>query len=574
MDLRRCLNYFSKTQKMNSSDIFLNSNLNISNLLFDNEKYQKGHTSYYSKKNAKELQKNKIFRSSSVLNNITNKMNSQKYKIKQQKNPRDFYLTASRNNIFNKSKTNSLIFSSLTKYNISQNKESFLDRIHNKKIDLCMDLIKNLSEKDNNINKSLKLNEEYNGTNETYNIIQKLKNFNLISNGITNNNQRIPISFDNSMSTYYNTNYANNTNNSLSNNVNFNMSNYSLINSFNPVEMKNTNIDTSKAEVKSTINKSINNLNKNNTKPINNNVFKENEDYNPKNEINFHTGFIRRQKNIDIYSKLENKSSKPYHKKRNIYEDKKLALDEIDEYRAIIKEIENRQNKKLHRSQSVIENNQEKNEIVIKDKLTEELNKIYSDQKKLFLDYIKEKATSNNKSKLDLYKEAVNNNIHRINKNKRIPNSFIDGYSLFDGKTNKVIEQYNYILGDKFHDKFQKSIKEKKLFQCINELENKYKQNVDELLIKYHAYKKLFEPKLYSDRLEKEKENDENDIDLDFRKINNYLITKDSDSKETEKEIKKVEDTSDSKKERIYKEYMEFKNRYKDKYLNQNDNNA
>ena len=576
MDVKKCLNYFYNNQNTNSPEKFLNAKINVSNLLFDNDKFQKGH-SYHSKKNAKEQQKNRLFRSSSVLNNLSNKKYTAKFKIKQKKNPKDFYITESKNITFDKPKTNSLIISSLTKYNINQNKESLLDKIHNKEIDLCMGLMKNLSEKNTNRNISLKLNDsqcdEYNEKEETHNIIQKLKNFNLISNKIMNNYQRIPISLDNlSMSTYYKTNNANNTSNSLCNNLNFNMSNYSLINSMNQTEMKNTTIDASKSIIKSKIIKSYNNLYKN-MKPISNYIVEEsnNNNSNPKNDINFHTGFIRHQKYIDIYSKLGNQSLEPYHRKRNMYEDKKLGLAEIDEYRAIIENIENKKNK-FHRSQSVLEN-KDKNEIVIKDRLTEELNEMYSKQKKLFLDYIKEKADPNNKSKLYLYKEEVNKNIRQINKNKRIPNSFIDGYSLFDGKTNKTIEQYNYILGDKFHDKFQKSIKEKKLLESINELDDKYKRNIDELLVKYHAYKKLFEPKLYSDNVEKEEHNEVYDLNLDFRKINNYLITKDSDIKEAEKEAKKIEDTTTSKKEKIYKEYMEFKNQYVNKYLTKSDNN-
>ena len=565
MDAKNCLSFFYKTQNMNTSNIFFNSNLNISNLLFNNEKYQKDHT-YYSPKNIKVKQNNKLFRSSSVLNNFPNKKYKAKYKIIQQKNQKDLFLTAPKNTSFNKTKTDSLILSPLAKYNINKNKESLLDIIHNKEIDLCMHLIKKLSEKKRKVIKSIilndNINDECNGDEEIHNIIKNLKNFNLISNEIKNNYQRTPTSIDNlSMSTYYKTNISNNKSNSLGNNLKINMRNYSSADNNNQTEMKNTNINASKEIIKPAIKKSKNNLSKN-----------INTVYNPKDEINFHTGFIRLQKNIDIYSRLNNRSSEKYHKKRSLYDDKKLLLAEIDEYRAIIKEIENRENKKLLRSKSVMENNKEKNEIV-KDKLTEELNEIYLNQKKMFIDYIKDKANSNNKSRLELYKEAVNKNINRINKNKRIPNTFIDGYSLFDGKTNKFIGQYNYILGNKFHDKFQKSIKAKKLFQCVNELEDKYKENLDELLIKYNDYKKLFVPKLYSDKLEKEEHNKENDIDLDFRKMNNYMISKDSNVKETEKEVKKIENTSESKKDRIYKEYMDFKNQYKNKYLIQNDTN-
>ena len=67
--------------------------------------------------------------------------------------------------------------------------------------------------------------------------------------------------------------------------------------------------------------------------------------YDPRHEINFHTGFVRAQKNIydDVYSKYLKSNKNNYRKKKK--EANKLSLPEIEEYKSIIREIENQKSK-------------------------------------------------------------------------------------------------------------------------------------------------------------------------------------------------------------------------------------
>ena len=83
--------------------------------------------------------------------------------------------------------------------------------------------------------------------------------------------------------------------------------------------------------------------------------------------------------------------------------------------------------------------------MVLKDKLVEEINNIYQGQKNTFLNDLKNNFGDNEKMEVDSFKKQINENIKRINKIKRMPNSFVDGYSLFDGTINKKIKEYNYI---------------------------------------------------------------------------------------------------------------------------------
>ena len=105
--------------------------------------------------------------------------------------------------------------------------------------------------------------------------------------------------------------------------------------------LENANLEKSK------LMKSINNKNNNNNNKFIHSSYNK-MIYDPKNEINFHTGFVRSQKNIydDVYSRYfkNNKKNeiriKNYRRKKE--EANKLSLPEIEEYKSIIKEIENR----------------------------------------------------------------------------------------------------------------------------------------------------------------------------------------------------------------------------------------
>ena len=96
------------------------------------------------------------------------------------------------------------------------------------------------------------------------------------------------------------------------------------------------------------------------------------------------------------------------------------------------------------------------------------------------------------KEKIDPLKEEINNNIRNINQVKRTQNYFVDGYSLFTGKINKRLNEFNHILGNKFYDKDQKKEKEEKFHKCIEQFENKLKRYKNELLNEENIYRKIF----------------------------------------------------------------------------------
>ena len=150
---------------------------------------------------------------------------------------------------------------------------------------------------------------------------------------------------------------------------------------------------------------------------------------------------------------------------------------------------ENRRNK------SVIFN-KDKNDLIVKDQLLEELNRLYKKQKEMFLNSLKSNFGDTEKAREDLRKKEINKNIQNINKIRRAPNVFVDGYSLLDGSINKKLKQYNYILGNKFHDKEQKKEKEEKFNQCVNEFENKIKYYKKKLMEEKEIYKQIFKPKI------------------------------------------------------------------------------
>jgi len=173
----------------------------------------------------------------------------------------------------------------------------------------------------------------------------------------------------------------------------------------------------------------------------------------------------------------------------------KLTLPEIEEFKSIIKEIEKHKMRENRRNKSVIFN-KDKNDLIVKDQLLEELNGLYKEQKNMFLNSLKCNFGDTEKARNDLRKKEINKNIQNINKIRRTPNIFVDGYSLIDGSINKKLKQYNYILGNKFHDKEQKKEKEIKFNQCVNEFENKINYYKRKLMEEKEIYKQIFKPKI------------------------------------------------------------------------------
>ena len=397
------------------------------------------------------------------------------------------------------------------------NKYNVIDLIHEKEIQLCLELIKKYPDieknKDRNVNvKELK-------TKETSDIIREIKRFNFdnikdqktVADQILDNYNYL-INYENiplstlSMSTNYRTNkmpmnsmYKLNISNISTNNVNFNSSTISKNNSS---ILNNNSSSNNKTLLKLKMSKSFNSKINSNLN-TNNNIYNK-LIYDPRNEINFNTGFIKSQKNIyeDVYSKYF--KNKKHNKKNEIkarrYRQKKeeankLTLPEIEEFKSIIKEIEKQKMRENRRNKSVIFN-KDKNDLIVKDQLLEELNRLYKKQKEMFLNSLKTNFGDTEKAREDLRKKEINKNIQNINKIRRAPNVFVDGYSLLDGSINKKLKQYNYILGNKFHDKEQKKEKEIKFNQCVNEFENKINYYKKKLMEEKEIYKKIFKPKI------------------------------------------------------------------------------
>ena len=397
------------------------------------------------------------------------------------------------------------------------NKYNVIDLIHEKEIQLCLELIKKYPDieknKDRNVNvKELK-------TKETSDIIREIKRFNFdnikdqktVADQILDNYNYL-INYENiplstlSMSTNYRTNkmpmnsmYKLNISNISTNNVNFNSSTISKNNSS---ILNNNSSSNNKTLLKLKMSKSFNSKINSNLN-TNNNIYNK-LIYDPRNEINFNTGFIKSQKNIyeDVYSKYF--KNKKHNKKNEIkarrYRQKKeeankLTLPEIEEFKSIIKEIEKQKMRENRRNKSVIYN-KDKNDLIVKDQLLEELNRLYKKQKEMFLNSLKTNFGDTEKAREDLRKKEINKNIQNINKIRRAPNVFVDGYSLLDGSINKKLKQYNYILGNKFHDKEQKKEKELKFNQCVNEFENKINYYKKKLMEEKEIYKQIFKPKI------------------------------------------------------------------------------
>ena len=448
--------------------------------------------------------------------NLTN--NSNDYK--------NFYLTSQKNTTSRKNKNNSSLSTRDTNY--------MIDRIHKKEIELCLDLIKKLPEnglkndKNVNENKDNKDNKEKEYE-EANNLIELIKKFNFDN---INNQKRIEYQI------------LNDDNNNSFNNSNILKSDLNVIDNNFSASM-NTNIKTNNIQDNSTINQNKNNLimdkNLNNSSMdmINNNssmLQNSSNQINPKlvkssstnnisknkirrghinsnlgkvdifkNEINFHTGFVRSQKNIynDAFKTTIKKHIIDPKKFRRMKKEKekekdKLHLPEIEEFRSIIKELQKKKKKQEKKSQVVQEIIKEKEDLDLKDKLIEELKDLYQEQKNTFLTDLQKnfEDEENNRIKNDPIKEEINANIRNINLVKRKQNYFIDGYSVFTGKINERLNDFNYILGDKFYDKEQKKEKEEKLNKCIEEYENKLKKYRNELIHENKICKKIYKQKM------------------------------------------------------------------------------
>ena len=523
-------------------------------------------------------------------------------------------------------------------------KSNMIDLIHEKEIGVCLDLIKSLPDKTRNKTKNLNV-FKLNKSEETNNLIKSIKFFTIdnitnqriIEHQILNNNNYNP-KFNSELNTLNNTlslsmatNYkTNNTNNKALNNMknnfnNFNISNYSNYNNINNnmsnfnisnYSNNNNNLNNSLITIKNygTITKNLGNknlmninnsfnssLNENNTKSkmkksisnkinniTNNNIKKKLENY-QKNSINFRTGFVRSKKNIygDEYSNnfknLKNNNEikiKNYKKKKE--DANKLLLPEIEEFKTIIKDIENRKSKTLRKKNSDLNDINDDNDILLKDKLIEELNKIYLNQKHIFLKNLKENI-SNRRIYAELYKKKVNENIQDINKIKRGKNIYVDGYSLLDGKINQKLNQYNYILGNRFFDKDKKMEKVEKLCKISEEYENEIKNNENGIFQETNLYNQYYKPKFYFNNKEIKEDllddiklkmernipnrpnqrNKTNTINSNFNSNSNITVNS---SKSFKFDNIKNASISSNQEEKVYNDYINFRRECKKKY--------
>ena len=451
--------------------------------------------------------------------NITN--NSNQYK--------NFYLTSQKNAINVKKNNNSSLTTRDTDY--------MIDRIYKKEIQLCLDLIKKLPENglknEKNEKNEKKVDEDKDNKEKNYeevnNLIELIKKFNFDD---INNQKRIEYQIlnDNNNNSFDNSNILKSDLNIIDNNLSSLMNSNIKANNF----QDNTIVNQNKTNLfmdKNLNNSSMELINNNsdflrkNSKQINPKLVKSSSTNNIskigsskghfnsklgkidlfKNEINFHTGFVRSQKNIynDSFKTTKRKQiidPKKYLKKKKEKEKekKKLLLPEIEEFRSIIKEFQNKKKKKEKKIQDIQEIKKEKEDLDLKDKLIEELKDLYQEQKTTFLIDLQKnfEDEESNKIKTDPIKEEINKNIRNINLVKRKQNYFIDGYSKFTGKINERLDDFNYILGNKFYDKEQKKEKEEKLHKCIEEYENKLKKYRNELINEHKLYKKIYKQKM------------------------------------------------------------------------------
>jgi len=453
-------------------------------------------------------------------------------------NLKNFYLTSSFNSMHKKNQSQKNISHSTRETNY------MIDLIHKKEIKLCLDLIRKLPE--NGIENKNNIDEKKEGNfKETNNLIGLIKNFNFdnINNQkrieyqiINDNNNSFDnsnilkseiIPLDNSLVSNGTTLKPKNINDNINNNQNIN--NLALEKTFNnsSIDIKNNNSNilqnnSNHTNIKLIKSQSTNNLSTK-YRGTKSNIFANKMDY-FKNEINFHTGFVRSQKNIynEAFKSFRRKNLLNPKKLKKIKKDKeKLTLPEIEEYKSIIKEIETRKNKQRSKSKDILEDKKDRSELDLKDKLYDELQDIYKDQKSTFLyDLQKNYSGKKNRINYDPIKEEKNANIRNINNNKRKENYYVDGYSLFNGNVNKRLNEFNYILGNKFYDKEQKKEKEEKFYKCIEEFENKLKRYRNDLFNEQKEYKKIFKQNI-DFRKDKNKEDYESK-NFEFNK--KYLI--------------------------------------------------
>ena len=474
-------------------------------------------------------------------------------------------------------------------------KGNMIDLIHDKEIDVCLNLIKSIPERTRNKNKrlnSFKLykNEKTNHLIKTIKFftIDNINNQRIIEHQILNNTNYNPklnpefstlnnnllfsiqtkyktnnLPFNNNYNQLNISNYTNKKNKNytttIKNNSVYNESNILINNSAN----SKINENNRKTNMIKSINNKINNITKNN-------IQKKLEKY-QKNSINFRTGFVRSQKNIygELFKFKKNKENdgnnetkiKIFNKKKE--EKNKFSLPEIEEYKSILKDIENKKRKSqtLRKSQKNLDTIKEENDLVLKDKLVDELNTIYLNQKNIFLDYFRD---NRNKKKIftELYKKKVNENIENVNKIKREPNIYVDGYSLLDGNINKRLNQFNNLLGNKFYDIEQKMEKISKLCKISDEYENSIKNNENEIFKETNLYNLIFKPK-FNFKLEK-KDDSLDDIKLKQNKYNNNISF---DSSKTFKiDNAKNVSLNTNRDDKTYNEYINFKKEYINRY--------
>ena len=246
-------------------------------------------------------------------------------------NKKEFYLTAAMNDIIKKNKIKNCNSTKNLKVNDCK-KNNMIDIIHEKEIQLCLDLIKILPEKTQakRKNKS-KENIRDLKTIEKNNLIKLIKTFNIdsfksqrlmeekILNNTLINSEFNPLNtLSVSLSTNYKTNmmplnsfYKFDVNNYNNNNKKFNNSSITFKNNISTIKKinessllnNNNNSGINSNLTRSKLIKSINNK-INNSKVSSHGIYSK-MIYDPKSEINFHTGFVRSQKNIydDVYSK-------------------------------------------------------------------------------------------------------------------------------------------------------------------------------------------------------------------------------------------------------------------------------
>lgn len=450
---------------------------------------------------------------------------------------KNFYLTSTLNSKNKKINNQNSI-------NSTRDTNPMIDLIHKKETKLCLDLIRKIPE--NVVNaKNIDENQEEN-SGEANNLIKIIKNFrfdNIINqkrieheilkdNELKDNN--INNNFENSK--ILNSDIANNANNnnlsisistnlkvkSFMDNVNFNQDNQSAANkNFNnsSFDLKNnisSIIQNSSNQFNVNLVKSASTNNISNIKPLNvdiNSPFNNNNF--SKNEINFHTGFVRTQKNIysDALKSLRRKNFlKAKNAQKSKKEKEKLLLPEIEEFKSIINEIQNRKRKNLKKNQILKEDKKDLSEFDLKDKLIEELKDIYKNQKNTFISYLQKNLDrEEDEIKYDPLKVEINNNISVINKIKRKQNYFIDGYSIVN-KVNERLGEYNYILGDKFYDRSQKKEKAEKFYKSIEKFENKLKKYRKELEKEHNIYKKISKQEIDFKKDKITKENSEQSL--------------------------------------------------------------